>query len=764
MVAFSNSGLADRLASLLRQLPTSLWLILFGLLLSLGVSTRTAGLTATILCIQMLIGHRVLILALPGIRTGSLSLIGPGFILGAILWVFPVQLLGSGFRLNLIWLLLLLSVSAWKKPAVTPLVGSHEVVTLLTIIGLTFLFLSGEWPQFVFVGAIALVLGVGPSRAMSLNWGVVALGAVLLCTFGTVRIFSNFAGSYWWIVTDDYSYHEAMRVHLANFGIWTEWGTTDVALYHWFTNAWIGQTAQLTLAEPWVTLTRVSPVAFGSSLTASLLLLGVTRLNLTSGIPRRSVVVCSTFIILALRVDLTSPSTYAVLAIIATGLLALEICTHLENQRSRGGLTLLPLIFISAVLTKFTAITSVLVLAPPALASLFSSTRRHRYFLPSLRLAAISTALAFLVFAGPVLSRGWTFGLVGGIEGPMRSTVNLSTTYLLTTCIVALVGRWLISAEKWRGVKNFSLGEFPIVESAFLSAVSLVLLIPGSAVDIRNFFALPLLLISGVYLFGSPTSSTIGFISRPTYLVAVGSFCLVLGVRSVSAMVPDADDRNVFAGVYNFPWLLLGLSVLGLGFGLNALQAVRLRRPVVHLSLALALGGILFATSSTIERLDDTNSGDFSRSTSRVTSIIGDPLLIEVGYWLKENTAPSELFATDLLCGSEGRALNASSLRLWCAESSVDMTLAHTSQRKFFILAPRFSYQNAAVTEERVSLSLQFANSRSAEDARQLVSRGNTHFVLDNRLGQADSVSGSAGVVFQNDRYLILDLQMRSRS
>jgi hypothetical protein len=686
--------------------------------------------------------------------------LGPSFVLGAIFWVFPVQLLGSGLLLNSIWLVTLFLASIWRRPRIPAAAANpHQSAFLATTVGLTLLFLSGEWPQFSIAGVVVLAIDFATMRVAYPKRDLILLSTALFLILATVGVVSKFAGSYWWIVTDDYSYHEAMRVHLANYGIWTPWGTTDVSLYHWFTNAWIGQVAQITLAEPWVTLTRVAPVVFGSSLAASLLLFGAFCLKSIRNYPRRLIVVTSAFVILTMRVDLTSPSTYAVLAIIATGLVILKISANFEDRRVLLLAGLFMSLFLAAIFTKFTSIVSVVILAPHTLYALAPITSRNWRSWFVMRLIAVFAALAFLGLAGSVLSNGWRFGVTDGFENAIQGSLGLSATYLLATCALVLTKPVLAHFKVGAPAVKQHRVKLPIIESLVLSAVCLVLLIPQLAVDIRNYFALPLLLIACTCLFDSQEEVLTRRSMLPTLLIGTSAFAAVFATRMGAHLDFGIQSWADFATWSAHHWAFLGLAILILGFGMNSVFMALHQRLRVNLALALTVGGVLLALTSLVQRMNELNADNFSRDTARVTSVIGDQRLVEVGLWLGKNTSSSELFATDLLCESGANKEGAVAKQTSCVQSSVDMTLAHSSRRRFLVLAPRFSYQNPGKTEASVSLSLKFAESLGAREAKQLVSRGVTHFVLDNRYGQTRALALSPAVAFSNNRYLVIKLE-----
>ncbi|MEY3978000.1 MAG: hypothetical protein RLZZ284_856 [Actinomycetota bacterium] len=744
-------------------LPAGLGLFLFGFFVSLEVSPRTAALAAAVICSQIAVGHWVLSLAIRSLNGCSLALLGPSFIVGAIFWVFPVQLLGSGRILNIAWLFMLVAVTTWRgrrivRSAYTP----EDAANLSMVLGLTLVFLSAEWPQFSITVIVILALGFVINRARFPKPDLVILCAAMLSVFATAKVVSMISGSYWWIVTDDYSYHESMSLHLANYGIWTQWGTTDVALYHWFTNAWIGQVAQVTLAEPWETLTRVAPVAFGSSLVASLLILGSSRIQLKNNSSKALLVLISAFVLLTLRTDLTSPSTYAVLAVIASGLVVIEKSANLAEERVLERFGLILVILLASVFTKFTSVTSALLLSPHALISFAPTLRKSSHIAVVLRLTATLVALSFLVFAGPAFSDGWEFGVGEGLEGAAKGIAGLSTTYLLAACSFTLLTNLPVRTKQRGEYLKRHEAVFPILESAFLGAVSLALLVPGLAVDIRNYFALPFLLIAVICLFDS-LEDRLSHRSVPmTLLVAMVAFGIIHAIESISPMESGSRLGSTISVWASYPWLLLGISVLVLAFGVNALPTIRQRKSGASFTLALAVAGIFLSFSGLIQRTSELSRGEFDRDGLRVAAAIGDPKLVEVGIWLKQNLRSTELFATDLLCESDEISANSRPPKSSCSTSSVDMTLANSSQRRFLVLAPRFSYQNSEETEASVKLSLRFAQSLDVAESSQLISRGVTYFVLDNRLGQHRDLLLSPVIVFRNDRYLVIDLRILS--
>ena len=705
-------------------------------------------------------------------------LLGPGFAVGTLLWVIPTQILGSGFVTNIsVFALLAILVIRYifrKIRGLPTPSDSIDVATklLATTTGLAFVVTSGEWPQFILAGVAFLTAGTSIQGSSSstkfLRRTVPLLGiAAVILIWNSSRL-----RTYGWLITDDYSYLEALRVHLAEFGIWQKFGPTNISLYYWISPAWVGQVSQLTSAGDWLVITRIASFVFSISLASTTVSL-VGRLSRTTTERVASILgigsLCVIFFVT--QIDFSGTSTFAVFAMASA--LVLFTLHAAEYSFPRRTWALIGLMAFGTFFTKMMAapITFSLV----AIIILYHThicRRKQKLVLLSVIGVLAFAFVFFLELAARVLNSGDEFAWTVGVG---RSEALTHLFHALAPHVFTIVLPSSLMFLAWGlGTRGEDVDALPValsLTSLLFALLSFTAIVPGYAIDVGNYFAKP----ATYFALVAVTGSVLNLANSLAWSAAIGAFASVL-------VSPDLDVTarlNAWLKLLAGPRagtvviardavpILLGV-VVSLGF---TLLTHRVTLPIRRLGWRLLVTSILltviltFAVQNLIHRTDNAISEDSERwsgrSTSFVISVLGDLDQEVVGQWLRNNTARTAVFATNDLCdGNKDTELYDRSFN--CLDPKNEHSLASISHRKFLVVGPRFHYQDPGLRNLYVNTSLRFGESFQASDRDLLTRLGARYFVFCRtctRLNIQDKVMESSAAVFEYGRYVVLDLR-----
>lgn len=739
----------------------------------LGLPIHTALLTSLVIAALCVAGICVLSGCLPNVPWSIDWLIGPGFAVGVVFWVLAVQLLGSGPPTN-VMVLGAISVIAlrglYTRSHAPSSAGWPTAATrLLQLFGFAFFIVSREWHWMSIVGVLLVCAGlIGDGRRY--RHRVIAVPVTLTASLVLITGI-RLAGDFWWVITDDYSYLEALRVHLSTWGIWTAWGPTSIASYHWLSPAWVGQVTEVTLADDWVVATRVAPIVFAVSIAA-------VTMCLVNHFSRRAfrsrdgttLTVLLTFIFLVLGVDLSGTSTFAVFSIGASTVLI--FACSIENRIHGRGLVLSTVMLIGTVFAKVFAIPAVLLVLCLLLANrVYRNHSKWAWLCLSMFLAS-GYAIGLHVTGGRITNGeepAWVNVLepTNVIEVVRRVWTPHVGTLLLPAVITSLM---LLVSRRERA--EFAFLQALMWTSLSFLFVAALLVQPGFAIDVNNYFIKPAMYFSFIGLLaivGEFRLSNQIAVAAGGVLVAI-LFASIPNSIGLSAYLENVDSLT--RGVVDLNLASWGL-VAGVGLLVACgLQFLRFRKVqetgwLLGLALLSLVGafsfGILFDRSSNdLANADRTRGG---RNSEFVTSVLGRPSLEAVGDWIQANTEHNVRFATNALCETYPQVdAGMDSGPLLCEVPGTDYTLGWTSQRLFLILGPRFAYENPDLRDVYMSASLMYGRSLAETERENLVALGTDIFVFDKRAGAGFATTEpvsvrTRGVIFENSDYAVIDLR-----
>lgn len=746
--------LARRYQTNLASLVT-LCAVLIGAFTYLDVPIHNAILISLALVMQASLGTQVILRCLPRLQPSLLLLCGPGLILGGALSVGVFHLTGRGAigiaattALNLIAVVVTIRRTDRTKDL-------PPMWTLIQVFGLAALALVVEFSELLPIAIVLFVWGVfsSPTRQTS-PWTHLTLAVATAITLTLTLILRQ---KFWWIVTDDYLYFEVVSKHITQAGLFADWGVLNFSRYHWLSYGWSGFLNELgRVSSPLVTLTRVMPLVYSLSLSASLTLIR------QQSSPRvlTSFGVLPVWVIISLAdLDWSGTSTAGIYAILAA--LMLVLYQPHEGPRSTWKKTILVGLIVGVItLTKapavFSAVALVLVFAAETISNRLTRVL-SRHVCHVLGILTTVSVVAFLIWmSGPTL--GWRFQL-----GELHPELGLLSESSFKFAVIGLV---LLRLPLW--VLVFSMSTQSSTEFNSTRSSPLPRLKASTALIV-----LGLLLEMSIFAH----SNTFLYFAGPMYFLA--SIATIIH-WNCQPEKPDGGARNhapaalsavivAFGllwsqgGRKNF-WDLADRAVSSLS-DLNAtlLRVTTSDGRVGATFMAITIFIISIATHRrisiirillpplvvlTLNNSVLTSVHDFRAKVpaEEIRISLGEQDIQEIASKLRLLSKESELVATNHLYDTAGTALS-------------DFSLAAWSGREFLVLGPRFVGDLTGLRAESVRHSMEFGASPSSYSCRYLWDAGVRWFVADLQVTPIRDWSICSNVAFSTDKYVLLSLQ-----
>jgi len=715
--------------SLLRSSVSS-WTLMTLVLIYVSVPPLSAILISAALTIQGLLGTVVLtkLFELPG---SVLMIAGPGLILGGAISVGVFQITGRG-GLGLSAAAILGLASMIRIQTLDHATLNNLTWTLGQTVGLALLALSTEHSELIpFALALLLAGIVLGHESRNSRWLVVVVTAICLIVGVLSFVWRR---DYWWLVTDDYQHIEIIMRHVTKSGPFADWGAYNYGTsYHWLSNAWAGLLDEYG-AHPgaFVTTSRVMPMVYALSMSASLLLVAGT---IGKDAPRSLVAISAWAIVASINLDWAGISTGGIYAVLSAA-----VAVAFLGRSSQGSFitrTLSYTIFIPiAILTKAPSIVSIIAVGLCAvLTSLLARLRNRWLRLGGVALAvAVSLAAAFLAI-----------GLLAYLsDGRMRLALSNPALGQLSTlepegvlALSTLQHSWLIVpglllylSQGGRHVfKSLPYGRLiPSALTALTAGILIQMTVVTNAGDFKYF--------SGpMFFFASLTSFMLacelqtkgasdGHSARGPlilYLFVLG-FALywknLRGIDQIWNLVAGALPDYVQNGGELLKFVTRDTR-FGAAFAAMVLSIVLLSSKSGQRWLRYALLAAL-ATAPSISAYGQAWD-DFrrTRNESEIAMLLGESDSREVGAWLRNNSGSEELIATNHLVTADGAMGDDFSLAVW-------------SEREFFLIGPRFHVGDSSRVEPAYRLSMNFMTNTESGLCDAIRQAGVAWFVEDN--------------------------------
>jgi len=726
-----------------------------------GVTPITSVRVSLAVVLNACLGLSALQTLNPRIRVSLTVFLGPSLILGGALSFVIFQAVGRGTAgiagvasagalaaLSVVRKKLTSSQEDWTQRT---FIGVLAVATLLV----QYDFGNFVLPMFALVIAFFSTGKAGSNRTSRfVRIALLAISVVLLTWSALAR------NEYWWLITDDYKFFQVITQHIANHGVFEKWGVLDLRRYHWLSYGWSGILNEFAGSPaPLLTLTRVAPVIYCISISSSLLLI--------ASIFAKSATVTLTCLGSALLVAALNPldwsgtSTGAAYAVIAAACAVGTLSLHHKTSATRrliGHFIYLPI----AAATKLPSIIALLlgvlalelalilrrtwksqamyfgVLSLLCLLGTVSTVLLLRSFIPQFDLARTNPALGQISWFGP----GFAAIAVLLNKAPIWSIAVMIFSSVLPYT-------WVHTTYETRRTLALACLAFVPV------AVMLDVFITSNA-DNHRYFSGPVWFISSLAILGLSSSqrdTRQPEFHRPLLTVAVS--VVMIGIacqygapwlwKSLEQVAPDGRKLQVVLLQFSTsdPRSGVSLVLISLFLIFRLLQRDRFAHFLVQYVSYIVIGILLL--SAVILAPQSAPSQNRPPSTSDLNVYLGTPASRDVGEWLRRNTHPEDLIATNYLSDSDGALLDDFSMAMW-------------SEREFLILGPRFSGSSPEALEA-VRICEQYASDGTEQTALQLQRRGVEWFVVDTERTNQKSWSGSSdvGVRFGTFRILRLD-------
>ena len=729
--------------------------VLVGVFTYLDVPVFKTLLIGIAVTLQAALGTAVLTRVLSGIKCSLLLLIGPGVVVGGALSFALFQIVGRGWlglvattTAGLIAMFRLVRSTLWQP------LETRSLWLISQVLGLAALALTWEFGELLPVAIAFFALGfftsASPRFPTSVRWLVgIAVSGVIIAAFLLRQ-------DYWWLITDDYQFFEVMSRHIISSGPLADWGASNWSRYHWLSYGWSGL---LNLSggnpESFVTLTRVMPGLYSLSLGASLVLIA-SFFDLDS--KNRFFTTLPVWTVIAFhRLDWSGTSTSGVYAVLAA--VAVLILLELTTTNSVGKRAAIYSIGVPTIaLTKLPSLCAIFVFV--TLIEIWNRSSIINRGKRLLLLAFSSFVVALLAVAaislGGSIAGGWKFARVNSNLrqlaefGPLFAAVGL-LLQKLWIWVPVLVGVVWAPQRFLQPPKHITRGLAYCVSPLMLLALCLDVTIFGNANTTEYlsgpmYFLGSLLLIPLVPTLISPQSQTR---VAPTIWLTI-SF---LAVGYVWARLELGVELWDFIGVQILEWNGLKVALLQWvsGDGRFAIALTVLLSALIgfrnavwrQMTVVAALPALSISTmGSYVDHSRNELAHD--RSVGELAQNIGSAEIQSIGLWLKENSMPDDLIATNHIVDSNGNQLSSFDLAVW-------------SERTFLVLGPRFGGKSPG-KDRAVAISLGFADDPSEGTCDALSESDVRWFVVDLRLTQTRSWNVCTAAAYEHQDFVVLRL------
>jgi hypothetical protein len=377
-----------------------------------------------------------------------------------------------------------------------------------------------------------------------------------------------------------------------------------------------------------------------------------------------------------------------------------------------------------------------------------------------LLLASASFVVALLAVAaiglGSNIVGGWKFVTVnpnlGQLAefGPLLASLGLLLQKFWILAPI-LCGVLWVSPQSPNSVKKPIQGLAYCTIPLLLLALYLDVRIFGNA-NTAEYFSGPMYFLSSLLLLPLiPSIATSRDRVRFTTIIFSSLTFLIIGV--IWANMSFWERISHFLGVQLFQWNIQSETLLqwtsGDGrFAIALLLLLSTLTRIWHASWrpSTLIASLLALTVYTIGGYTGPSRSDFTRerSVSELAQNIGSAEIQNVGLWLRENSLPDDLIATNHIVDSNGNQLSSFDLAVW-------------SERTFLVLGPRFGGESPA-KDRAVALSLGFADDPSEGTCNALSESGVRWFVVDLRLTQTRSWNVCTAAAYEHQDFVVLRL------
>jgi len=733
--------------------------------------------------IALAVSFVVVAQALPGIAVSKLMepnapreyQVTVGTVLGVLFSTLLHVLVFEATGANLGWIvpLALLCVAATISPTTrrvcreVVLSGPRLLVTAsLFVVTLAVLSRDFRWILWPSIAGLFTLLFL-PNRRVSLVLGLLVTAAVGL--FAT-----RSRTGFWWFLTDDLQVFESVSFHFLRTGPGDVLGPLGElgGRYHVLTYQWTGLLAQISGAEPYVVLNRVTPVLLAVALaglvfgylTTQTALAFATRLLFASLFP------------LLINYSFVSPSYAAGVLVLLAGF---RYWTTNTNRHVAVSSVISFVLSLSLALIKSSNIPVIVFGLGAVVAWSYRHDRIHLR-IRSTDLCGAYAALALYAFLFLFNDRttrqldsfqlfGYAKQVLSEIDSLPQRPLRAAAALLVSAGLLALpsaVALWTWKYRKWTLTSVFAVAPFPFaVLMTVLSGNQANGYFVSSALNVMFLYAL---VIAGSLLescWRSPDRRRIfaGLLSALIVSVLLWSLTREFNGGATLEIWMRVAENSALLGA------AIGLMVTAVFVALTS-PTRTLEGGVIGVVVLLLFASVTTREALAIQRLDkgpELSAGEQDQA-------LGTNAERDIIERIRSRTPPNAVLATNRFCGEECRgsewfdrdiALLGDDFNLPPTPSGFggnNFRLSAESRRRVLIEGPRWLLVNGYPVDsarERMQATLDFAETASAESREALLRLGVTHFVLHlpSRLSSIP-ISSYGRAITSNDEFLVIDI------
>jgi hypothetical protein len=737
------------------------FLIVFFFLLIFGLPVDHALVATSIVGIQLRTGSFIYQTVFRKPILGLSQFFSFGFIFGVTASSLSVVIFQRTLIASMSWCipsLVMLLIRIFRRESspipttLTPQIGVWEF-QLILLASSCFLYQDFKWMIFFIIPSLISLVLIS-YRTRNKRFYTRTLIALIFIAFTTLFLIFNNRGDWWWFISDDFQFFEAIQVSISRFGVADQFGSLGENWfgYHILLFIWSGSIDTILGTPPFVALTQIVP-PITAVLLASTIISFFTfdkDIKLSKLTP---LIACVPFLFFY---SFTSPTLPIGLAYLISFISLIRI-TEAEQSRPVE-LVVIAFLGLATIYSKFSNLPFLFIIAfAICLASLRHKGRLRRKHL----YLSLSVAVSPIAFVS-------LFTLTAHLRGKLESS-------LIVGFAIERLGS-LKSVDS--SVQRYFLGVVTTTTYfviPFIGFIGILLIRNREVFYVKCMWALILLFSFALAIFSG--NSNYG------YFISTGIFVLYLSVHPILESYPNAVKSNlvIFAlgALYTFianrvsdqffssmKFLDLTVSVfvsatwpflLFAAFLIFFVSTIRLRpfslQRIGSFSLIFVLGASVASNPMILDI--PIRGAELDEYTFRFS--LGSSNEVGVSEWIRKNTAADSIFASNYFCdvgcvGSEWIYSNPEF-------AGSNFLLPALSHRRFIIQGTRFvgGSEWSDWVFDRMRVSTEYPMNQSSNGRLQLSLYGIDYFVID-KIGVGLSVDSTNNLVYENDRFAVVSI------
>ena len=569
----------------------------------------------------------------------------------------------------------------------------------------------------------------------------------------------------WWYFyqINDAQLFEALGWSLARWGIFEHPGFVggSIAEYHWLSYAFFGSLSHIGLLGPWDALMKLGGPLLAFAF-AGIFVSGMKQELPRLLTPQWLVLVLAVWVMPTSKVD-----SFAFSLLVAMGFF-IVLDKHTGGKQVISRVIFLLLVSLTLIFAKTS--TAAVVAACLGLLLLVQFLRREKTnYTAAFCLASSLVVLYLMAWRSSAAESVLAISAPDFKEG-LITLRNILDQPVFVTQFFLWAASILIFRQQRKVPSSLTLSL--VIVAALALAFGLADVIP----TVMEYFALPGLffvtfLMARLWVGKSNAAEAVANLNFPPLAVMLGIVGLTGGF--VLKFVTNRADAqfNVKSWVGDYFWEIIAgtgyLFVIGLVILILIIVIPRKKSQLVALSLVLVLSFNIGVTSDYARRISNYGASSYTNWDGNSAAFPTQELVL-LGDHVRNSTATDQILASNNFCcagtdwwsviaaGLDDRPLTETS---W---GGANYLLAAETQRRYLVQGLRFLVGFQTATPEqinRMSLSLEFANTPSASSLRRLKAYGVSGYVVNLSLTEHRDWSEFAIERFQSGNFVYLELR-----